>query len=306
MKKILIIGGTGYIGREIVKKLRNKNYEVAVLSRKSNTLKDIKCIQCSLLNKELLKEKINGFDVIIYSAGIVRTIMKWKYDENLPGVKNLVEAMNFNNIKKLIYFSTQYVYIDKTGPYGRSKKECDRIIENSGLDYIMVRPDFVYGIDKQHFYKLALLAKKTRILPIIGAAKRLQPINKEDVARVTISLIDNIDKIDVVIEKAAPEWPISRIPLVDRNVLRLGLYELLFSDKGEVPSKVAINEAVEVAKNFGGQGSGRFINGVLGTIFRQLPEGQEEEANKLKEPKEEKKEEEEKEKNIDSLKKEKE
>ena len=195
MKKILIIGGTGYIGREIVKKLRNKNYEVAVLSRKSNTLKDIKCIQCSLLNKELLKEKINGFDVIIYSAGIVRTIMKWKYDENLPGVKNLVEAMNFNNIKKLIYFSTQYVYIDKTGPYGRSKKECDRIIENSGLDYIMVRPDFVYGIDKQHFYKLALLAKKTRILPIIGAAKRLQPINKEDVARVTISLIDNIDKI---------------------------------------------------------------------------------------------------------------
>ena len=195
MKKILIIGGTGYIGREIVKKLRNKNYEVAVLSRKFNPLKDIKCIQCSLLNKELLKEKINGFDVIIYSAGIVRTIMKWKYDENLPGVKNLVEAMNFNNIKKLIYFSTQYVYIDKTGPYGRSKKECDRIIENSGLDYIMVRPDFVYGIDKQHFYKLALLAKKTRILPIIGAAKRLQPINKEDVARVTISLIDNIDKI---------------------------------------------------------------------------------------------------------------
>src|SRR3989344_1610046 len=194
MKKILIIGGTGYIGREIVKKLRNKNYEVAVLSRKSNTLKDIKCIQCSLLNKELLKEKINGFDVIIYSAGIVRTIMKWKYDENLPGVKNLVEAMNFNNIKKLIYFSTQYVYIDKTGPYGRSKKECDRIIENSGLDYIMVRPDFVYGIDKQHFYKLALLAKKTRILPIIGAAKRLQPINKEDVARVTISLIDYIEK----------------------------------------------------------------------------------------------------------------
>src|SRR3989344_1141699 len=195
MKKILIIGGTGYIGREIVKKLRNKNYEVAVLSRKFNPLKDIKCIQCSLLNKELLKEKINGFDVIIYSAGIVRTIMKWKYDENLPGVKNLVEAMNFNNIKKLIYFSTQYVYIDKTGPYGRSKKECDRIIENSGLDYIIVRPDFVYGIDKQHFYKLALLAKKTRILPIIGAAKRLQPINKEDVARVTISLIDNIDKI---------------------------------------------------------------------------------------------------------------
>ena len=87
-------------------------------------------------------------------------------------------------------------------------------------------------------------------------------------------VIDNIEKIDQVIEKAAPEWPLERIPIVDRNVLRLGLYELLFSDKGEVPSKVAINEAVEVAKNYGGPNSGRFINGVLGTVFKEVdPEG---------------------------------
>jgi len=83
-------------------------------------------------------------------------------------------------------------------------------------------------------------------------------------------VVENLDKIDPIIEKAAPEWPINRIPIIDRNVLRLGLYELIFADKDEVPSKVAINEAVEIAKNYGGPNSGKFINGVLGTVFREL------------------------------------
>ena len=75
---------------------------------------------------------------------------------------------------------------------------------------------------------------------------------------------------DKIIEKAAPEWPISQIPLIDRNVLRIGLYELLYANKEEVPPKVAINEAIELAKTFSGKISGKFINGVLGTIFKQL------------------------------------
>ena len=82
----------------------------------------------------------------------------------------------------------------------------------------------------------------------------------------------HLKDIDKIIEKAAPEWPISQIPLVDRNILRIGLYELLYSNKEEVPPKVAINEAIELAKTFSGQISGKFINGVLGTVFKQLNE----------------------------------
>ncbi len=67
--------------------------------------------------------------------------------------------------------------------------------------------------------------------------------------------------LDNIIEKAAPEWPIKKIGIVDRNILRIGLYELLFSDRAEVPAKVAINEAIELAKTFGGETSGRFVNG---------------------------------------------
>ncbi len=77
-------------------------------------------------------------------------------------------------------------------------------------------------------------------------------------------------EIDNIIEKAAPEWPISQIPLIDRNILRIGLYELLYANKDEVPPKVAINEAIELAKTFSGKVSGKFVNGVLGTVFKQL------------------------------------
>jgi len=77
-------------------------------------------------------------------------------------------------------------------------------------------------------------------------------------------------QIDEIIIKSAPEWPLNQITIVDRNVLRIGIYELLFGDKEQVPPKVAINEAIELAKGYGGESSGRFVNGVLGTIFREM------------------------------------
>ncbi len=78
--------------------------------------------------------------------------------------------------------------------------------------------------------------------------------------------------LDSIIEKAAPDWPIDKISIVDRNVLRMGLFELLFSDRAEVPAKVAINEAIELAKTFGGENSGKFVNGVLGSVYKELGE----------------------------------
>jgi len=78
------------------------------------------------------------------------------------------------------------------------------------------------------------------------------------------------EKIDKILEKAAPDWPLDQINIVDRNVLRIGMYELIYSDKDEVPPKVAINEAIELAKMFGGEASGRFVNGVLGTIYSEI------------------------------------
>jgi len=78
--------------------------------------------------------------------------------------------------------------------------------------------------------------------------------------------------LDNLIEKAAPDWPLDKISVVDRNILRMGLAELLFADRNEVPPKVAINEAIELAKSFGGETSGRFINGVLGAVYKEMGE----------------------------------
>lgn len=88
--------------------------------------------------------------------------------------------------------------------------------------------------------------------------------------------------IDEVIEKAAPDWPIDKISAVDRNILRIGLTELLFGDRSEVPPKVAINEAIELAKTFGGENSGKFVNGVLGAVYKEIGEPGKEQISKRK------------------------
>lgn len=82
---------------------------------------------------------------------------------------------------------------------------------------------------------------------------------------------DHIEEINGYIVKYATEWPLDQITAVDRNILRLGIYELLFT---QIPPRVAINEAIEVAKSFGGDASGKFVNGVLGTLYNDKPDVQ--------------------------------
>lgn len=90
--------------------------------------------------------------------------------------------------------------------------------------------------------------------------------------RILESVVRNRDVIDQVIAKAAPQWPLEKINAVDRNILRLGLGELLFGNREEVPPRVAINESIELAKTFGGDSSSRFVNGVLGAVYKELGE----------------------------------
>ncbi len=88
--------------------------------------------------------------------------------------------------------------------------------------------------------------------------------------RLVDGILKHFSELNNIIEKAAPEWPMAQIPIIDRNVLRIGLFELLYADKEEVPPKVAINEAIELAKTFSGTVSGKFVNGVLGTIYKEI------------------------------------
>ncbi|MDO4978835.1 MAG: transcription antitermination factor NusB [Candidatus Saccharibacteria bacterium] len=121
-------------------------------------------------------------------------------------------------------------------------------------------------------------------------AKNIEPYAKalgdtEFVFELTHGVIENIRKLDEELRPLAPEWPIDTIAAIDRNVLRIGLYEL---ETRVVPPKVAINEAVELAKAFGSDNSSKFVNGVLGTAFRQLGLGEEGNSEDASEKSEEK------------------
>lgn len=125
----------------------------------------------------------------------------------------------------------------------------------------------------QSLYEWDFSGKKKELKEIVEKnIKDFGPGLADDsfVWQIVAGVVQYLKEIDKVIEKAAPQWPIDQINIVDRNVLRIGLYELLFGDKEAVPPKVAINEAIELAKSFGGESSGRFINGVLGTAYKEL------------------------------------
>jgi transcription antitermination protein NusB len=114
---------------------------------------------------------------------------------------------------------------------------------------------------------------------------------KEFAEKIVSGVMDHHEEIDGMITKFAPDWPLAKITTVDRNVLRIGTFELTYTH--EIPSKVAINEAIELAKTFGGESSGKFVNGVLGAVYRdQAANGVVKESDKPKEAKETPKEEE--------------
>ncbi len=138
----------------------------------------------------------------------------------------------------------------------------------------MASRHFARSIALQSLYEWDFLGKDPKKLDEI-AKRNLTDLAKglkdtDFVYELINGVKKHIDKIDKIISKAAPQWPLDQIGAVDRNVLRLGMYELLFGDKNAVPPKVAINEAIELAKAFGQESSGRFVNGVLGTIYKQI------------------------------------
>ncbi len=123
-------------------------------------------------------------------------------------------------------------------------------------------------------YELRTQAKDPGVDLNIIIAKNIEPYEKalgdtEFVYNLARKVADNFVTLDAALAPMAPEWPISSIAAIDRNVLRMGLYELS-ECRDTIPPKVAINEAVELAKAFGSDNSSKFVNGVLGTAYREL------------------------------------
>ena len=131
------------------------------------------------------------------------------------------------------------------------------------------------SIALQSLYEWDFMGKKDNINEIVERnIKEFAPEldEKELTRRIALGVVSEADKLDAIINKAANDWTVDKMAIVDRNVLRIGIYELIFSNPQEVPPRVAMNEAIELSKGFGGQTSSKFINGILGSIYKELGE----------------------------------
>ena len=108
-------------------------------------------------------------------------------------------------------------------------------------------------------------------------------VDKEFINQIVSGTQKNLKKIDKIISDCAPEWPLEQIASIDKTILRIAIFELSFAKKNlKVPPKVAIDEAVELGKAFGGENSSKFINGVLGTVFKKYRKDEKNEKQKTK------------------------
>ncbi len=142
----------------------------------------------------------------------------------------------------------------------------------------------LYELDLRPKADISKIIKRNieeRDLPAAGHRK--SDLDKEYIKNTVKGVIKNLSKIDESITNSAPEWPLEQVARVDKNILRVAIFELLYTGKDStVPPKVAIDEAVEIAKAFGGENSSKFVNGVLGTIYRKSDVYKKEQAKEKK------------------------
>jgi transcription antitermination protein NusB len=108
------------------------------------------------------------------------------------------------------------------------------------------------------------------------ADEELPPEGQRFLRTLVLGVWEHYAYLDLIIEEAAPSWPVNQMPGVDKAILRIALYEILIDEAEHTPVKAVINEAVELAKHFGSDNSSRFVNGVLGTVVTRYVEGKEE------------------------------
>jgi transcription antitermination protein NusB len=140
----------------------------------------------------------------------------------------------------------------------------------------------------QTLFEMDFSRRSPSVFPAVLSRMTLESgaegIDRGFMERLGNGVLSRLSDLDTIIEKAAPDWPIDKIAPIDKTILRMGLHELLFGDRKDVPPKVAINEAIELAKSFGGDASGKFINGVLGSVYKEIGEPGKNETSKRKEP----------------------
>ena len=206
-KNILITGATGFIGKNLVHEFsKQKKYNYTCFVRKPL---NSKFIIGNLENKNSLLNATKNIDCVIHLAGETRSSKKnLNYMTNVTGTKNLIEACQENNVKRLIFAGTVNADLNKKGVYGESKKQAEELVKNSSLDYVILKLSMVYGPGDNHLSKTITLAKKLPFIPIPGdGTKKIQPVYIEDVVNIIFTCLE-IKKFKKRIYNIAGPYPV--------------------------------------------------------------------------------------------------
>jgi len=190
-KRILIIGGTGYIGKALVEELIKEKISFNCLSRNNFLDSRISWVKGDILNLNQLIAATKDINIIIYLAALKKGSFKKCFRTNVIGLKNTITAMKANNVRKIIYFSTKNVLLKKRDNYAETKKIAESILSKSGVASAILRPDVVYGLDKENILsKIISFSMKYGVFIIPGLKDRkFYPVNKQALAEVCLGIL---------------------------------------------------------------------------------------------------------------------
>lgn len=208
--KILVTGATGFVGKHIVNELYNQNIEIIALARKTSDISSIKKIAeiryGDLLDISSLKKATKGVDLIVNTAASTpNSELSGSYLANTIGVKNLIKAAKFSKVNKIIHISSISVTFKIKEIYAKTKLGSEKIIINSGIDYIILRPAGIYGKGSSDFKKIVKFYSIVPFSLILGSGNhKLQPVYVKDIAKAVYSCIKSPKLKNKIYDLAGP------------------------------------------------------------------------------------------------------
>ena len=190
--RILVTGGTGFLGKSVVRSLAKDGVDIVCVTRKKsldNSPGNIKYVTGSLEDKESVERYFEGVNVCIHLAAETQSVSKrLNYESNVTATKNVVELCKKNRVKKIIFTSSVNAQMEHPGPYGKTKLIAENVVKESGLRYIILVPDLIYGKGDRGLTKTVGMIKGLPVIPIIGSGNSIiQPVYVEDAAAAVVS-----------------------------------------------------------------------------------------------------------------------
>lgn len=194
---IAITGATGFLGRHLIAKLKDKDIKCLV-RKEDHGFKNIKTVKGDINDKKALNLLVKNAKIIVHLAAIIDHKDKEEYKRvNIDGTKNLISACKKNKVKRIIFVSSMASTKTHLDDYGKSKSEAEKLLLSSGLDVTILRPSFIYGKDSNSMKKLLDFLNKFKVIPIVGDGEyKLRPVHVDDVVKAIILSINNKKSIN--------------------------------------------------------------------------------------------------------------